>query len=143
MNRVLKFTRHTDGRGRLDVLDDLPFAAVRIFVVESPCVFNWRGGHALRTCHQLLVPTKSTLLANLDNGTKMKLGVIPGEALYLPPMTWIDYAWGNPGGGAVAVLASHPYDKDDYISDRKLFNAMAAARTFEPLKVSEDICGNG
>ena len=148
MDRVLKFARHTDGRGRLDVLDQLPFPAVRIFTVESDRVFNWRGGHALRTCHQLLVPVKSTLLVNIDDGTRSRFGIIPGEALYLPPMTWIDYAWGNPGGGSMVVLASHPYDPSDYISDRVLFaearvNALNIQHVGNRARVSEDICGNG
>ena len=149
MDRILKFVRHADGRGTLHVLDKMPFPATRIFTVESPCVFNWRGGHALRTCHQLLVPVKSTLLVNLDDGTRQKFGVIPGEALYLPPMTWIDYAWGTPGGGAAIVLASHPYDKDDYISDRDDFAAIKALTKPGALEavrrtaMSLELCDNG
>lgn len=153
MDRILKFTRHQDGRGLLTVLDRLPFPAVRAFTIESDQVFNWRGGHALRTCHQLLIPTKSGLLVNLDDGTKQKLGVIPGEALYLPPMTWIDYAWGSPGGGAAIVLCSHHYDPADYISDRAVFISTLASLVHlstmgkwgipDPQRVSEDICGNG
>jgi UDP-2-acetamido-3-amino-2,3-dideoxy-glucuronate N-acetyltransferase len=52
----------------------------------------------------------------------------PSVGIYMPPMTWgtqFDYS----ADAALLVLASHPYDPDDYIRDYDVFrDALRAAR---------------
>lgn len=115
--RFIDFPVHKDPTGNLAVADydDLPFEVKRVF-----WIFNMdgsRGDHALRTCHQLIVPMSGTVSVT----TRFKTaGIVHGFrlthqnfGLYLPPMVWRQIV-GTPGS-AFFVLASHPFDEDDYI----------------------------
>ncbi len=52
----------------------------------------------------------------------------PGLGLYLPPMTWgIQYKYS--ASAVLLVLASHPYDADDYIREYDQFLALARGIT--------------
>jgi hypothetical protein len=115
--RLIEFPLHKDPTGNLVVADecDLPFEVKRIFWVFD--IEGSRGDHALKTCHQLIVPMSGIIgvvtryktpgLINSFILEKKRFG------LYLPPMIWraIRGTWLS----TFFVLCSHPFDEDDYI----------------------------
>ncbi len=97
---------------------ELPFQPVRVFYVHSVPDIRVRGQHAHRICHQFLICVKGGVSIVLDNGQKRQELRLEGNAvgLYIPPMLWmIQYKYTS--DAVLLVLASHPYDADDYIRD--------------------------
>lgn len=110
-----------DERGNLSVanLRSILGSAERIFFVYGSTISSLRGDHAHRTCSQLLfspsgwtdvfvqAPDTTALAVRLDS---------PQVALLIPPMYWAcQYQRSNEA--VLAVVASHPYDEQDYIRD--------------------------
>ena len=110
-----------DMRGSLAALEDgkgLPFIPARVFLVYGVTSNQVRGEHAHRRCEQFLVAVNDSLSVVVDDGhkrTEVQL-TSPNIGLYLPPMVWgIQYKF-NPES-VLMVLASRPYEADDYIRD--------------------------
>lgn len=111
--------------GELD--DRLPFVARRYFVVFDVPSSEVRGEHAHRTCHQFLVCIHGRVHVIADDGTHREEIVLDDNrtGVYLPPMTWgTQYRYS--ADCSLLVLASHPYDPDDYIRDYDAFLAAVA-----------------
>jgi len=90
-----------------------------------------RGGHAHHQCHQLLVCLHGSIRFTADDGTHRCTQRLdsPQSGLYLPPLTWLEYVAVVPDSICL-VLASDPYDEDDYIRDLEQFY-LAARRPVE------------
>ena len=98
--------------------DHLPFLPRRYFIVFDVATKEIRGEHAHRTLHQFLVCVKGSCAVVVDDGTS-RLEVPldrPNLGLYLPPMVWATQYKYTPDA-VLLVLASDPYDPDDYIRD--------------------------
>ncbi|MDX1615909.1 MAG: WxcM-like domain-containing protein [Candidatus Promineifilaceae bacterium] len=111
----------TDLRGSLtfgEYEQHLPFSPQRYFVIlEVPSV-RVRGEHAHKTLHQFLVCLKGSCAVVLDNGHQRDEIVLsrPNIGLHVPPMIWAtQYKYS--ADAVLLVLASDPYDADDYIRD--------------------------
>lgn len=121
-----------DLRGSLvagEVGDDLPFAPQRYFMVFDVPGVDVRGEHAHRVCHQFLVCVSGEVHVVADDGVNRQELVLDHQrrGVYLPPMTWgIQYRYSS--GSILLVLASHPYDADDYIRDYDEFLREVAAQ---------------
>jgi UDP-2-acetamido-3-amino-2,3-dideoxy-glucuronate N-acetyltransferase len=122
-----------DLRGSLvagEVGDSLPFVPQRYFMVFDVPGVDVRGEHAHRECHQFLVCVSGEMHVVADDGEHRQEFVLDHQrrGVYLPPMTWgIQYRYSP--GSTLLVLASHPYDADDYIRDYDEFlRAVAAHR---------------
>lgn len=115
--RLIEFPVHKDPTGNLAVADydDLPFQVKRVFWIFD--MRGSRGDHALRTCHQLIIPMSGIISVTI----RFKIaGIIQSfrmthqnVGLYLPPMVWRQIT--GTSGSSFFVLASHPFDEDDYI----------------------------
>ena len=108
-----------DMRGALAVGNlgaDVPFEPQRYFLVHSVPSIEIRGEHAHRLCHQFLICTHGECSVVVDDGqssTEVRM-TRPSLGIYMPPMTWaVQYKY-TPDA-VLLVLASHPYDPDDYI----------------------------
>jgi dTDP-4-dehydrorhamnose 3,5-epimerase-like enzyme len=108
-----------DMRGALsvgNVRTEIPFEPQRYFLVHSVPSTEVRGEHAHRLCHQFLVCTHGECSVVVDDGqssAEVRLNR-PSLGVYMPPMTWaVQYKY-TPDA-VLLVLASHPYDPDDYI----------------------------
>lgn len=116
-----------DARGSLSVAQtggQLPFAAERVFIVHGVPDGDVRGRHAHKACHQFLVAVAGAVDVMLDDGAERATFRLdsPSLGLHIPPGTWGEQTY--LGGDAVLmVLASHPYDTADYISDYQEFLA--------------------
>lgn len=116
--RLIETRLHTDLRGSLSALEggDLPFTPKRVFTVFDVSSKEVRGEHAHRECAQLLTCVAGSVHVLWDDGVERGQIVLdsPTKSLYLP--SWV---WGSQfrfsDTAALVVLASHPYDPDDYI----------------------------
>ena len=114
-------TTASDMRGSLAAAEagsEIPFTAQRWFVVYDVPNAETRGEHAHRRCHQFLIAVHGSLRVVADDGYAREEFLLddPAVGLYLPAMTWgVQYAYSL--GAVLLVLASDPYDPDDYIRD--------------------------
>lgn len=111
----------TDLRGSLtfaELNDGLPFLARRFFIVYGVPSEYVRGEHAHRTCHQLLVCVHGSCRVALDDGRERFEVLLsrPSQSLHVPPMIWATQYFFT-SDAVLLVLASDPYDPNDYIRD--------------------------
>jgi UDP-2-acetamido-3-amino-2,3-dideoxy-glucuronate N-acetyltransferase len=124
-----------DLRGNLaarEVGRGLPFSPRRYFVVLDVPGKELRGAHAHRRCKQLLICLRGSLSLVADDGANRQEFELnsPELALYLPPMVWgIQYKFTT--DAMLLVLASDPYDAEDYIRDYDEFLSERAQRLRE------------
>ncbi|HET7697878.1 MAG TPA: WxcM-like domain-containing protein [Vicinamibacterales bacterium] len=117
-----------DLRGSLSAAEvgtHVPFPPARYFIVFDVPGKDVRGEHAHRRCQQFLVCVRGSVNVVVDDGVHSEEIVLaePNLGLYLPPMVWaIQYKYS--ADALLLVLASDPYDPDDYIRDYDAFRAM-------------------
>src|SRR5829696_2491550 len=127
---VLRLTRVDDLRGSLVAANfdgELPFVPRRFFTVFGVPSTDVRGAHAHRRCHQLLVCVQGSVSAVVDDGRNRQQFVLdrPEVGLHVAPMIWgTQYRYS--ADAVLLVLASDPYDADDYIRDHDTFLAEVA-----------------
>jgi dTDP-4-dehydrorhamnose 3,5-epimerase-like enzyme len=114
-----------DDRGSLSVRQvgaGLPFHPLRYFLVQDVPAGTVRGEHAHRVGQQLLVCTRGSVTAVVDDGASRQEVVLdsPELALYMPAMTWGTQHTFS-AGAVLMVLASDAYDAGDYVRDYQEF----------------------
>jgi len=125
--------RAADERGSLAALEheDLPFLPVRTFIIYSVPVPSVRAQHAHLNCHQFLVCASGEITVETvgragDHSSAWRRTYQlddPTDGLYIPPMNWTilsDFS----DDAVLLVMASQPYDPDDYIRDYEEFKAL-------------------
>jgi UDP-2-acetamido-3-amino-2,3-dideoxy-glucuronate N-acetyltransferase len=128
--RLLQLPQHSDMRGGLVVGEEpagLPFRVRRWFLVHSVPSTEVRGEHAHRTCHQLLICVHGQVRVAVDDGSKRTDVALerPDRALWIEPMTWgVQHQYS--ADAQLLVLASEPYDPDDYIRSYAEFRDLAS-----------------
>ena len=120
---------HADERGNLGVFEfkELPFKPARFFWIYGTPANTGRAGHAHKECSQLIFAQQGTIeisvLAPTGEITKCLLN--PGDALYLPPLHWLDLlSFSNES--VLGVFASHSYDRGEYVDSKEEFLALAS-----------------
>lgn len=122
---LYRMRRVSDLRGALtvgEVEKDLPFAPQRYFLVFDVPSRELRGEHAHKTCHQFLVCVHGSCRVLLDDGDSRRELTLdrPDLGVYMPPMIWgTQYRYS--ADAVLLVLASLPYDPDDYIRSYDAF----------------------
>jgi UDP-2-acetamido-3-amino-2,3-dideoxy-glucuronate N-acetyltransferase len=122
---LLRLTRADDLRGSVvaaNFQEDLPFIPRRFFTVFGVPSTDVRGAHAHRQCHQLLVCVQGSVNAVVGDGSMRQEFVLdrPDVGLHVQPMIWgTQYRYSH--DAVLLVLASDPYDADDYIRDHEVF----------------------
>jgi hypothetical protein len=118
--RLIALTRIVADNGELIVGDDpqLPFTTRRFFVLQNIPAHEARGTHAHRKCQQFLVCLQGSVTALVDDGVTRREVVLddPSVGLYMPALTWGTQSRYS-ADAVLLVLASDPYDADDYIHD--------------------------
>jgi len=97
---------------------DLPFDVHRVFYLYDIPGGEFRGGHAHKELHQLIVAVSGSFDITVDDGQNKKTVSLnrPYYGLHVIPGVWS--ALSNFSSGAIClVLASHKYDESDYIRD--------------------------
>lgn len=109
----------------------IPFEIARVFFVSDIPEGAIRGGHAHLALEQAVFCLTGSVDLTVEDGTSSRVFTLnrPAAGLYLPPMTWLGIDGFAPGT-TYLVLASAPYEEDDYIRDHDEFltTAQAAAQ---------------
>jgi hypothetical protein len=114
-----------DDRGALmfaEAGNHVPFAIRRIYTLYDVPAGKVRGAHGHRDLEQLFIAISGSFEMRVSDGIETRSTVLsnPTEGLYIGPMMWREVANFSPGA-ACLVLASLPYDADDYFHDFDLF----------------------
>lgn len=113
--RVINVPHYIDTKGALGVLDDiLPFPIARVYWIT--CADGQiRGGHRHRYTRQALISICGDVSVYLNNGRHEKTIKLESssQCLLVEPGDWHTMTFGPQS--ILLVLASHPYDRDDYI----------------------------
>jgi acetyltransferase-like isoleucine patch superfamily enzyme len=121
-----RFAGFEDLRGRLTAgelpSEGIPFTPERWFLVYDVPSREVRGEHAHRVCHQFLICVHGRVNVACDDGERRAEVTLddPTVGVYVPPLVWASQ-FRYEDGAALLVLASHPYDPDDYIRDYDTF----------------------
>lgn len=116
---LINLPRILDPRGNLTVAqaqEQVPFDIRRVYWVYDVPAGESRGGHAHKRCRELIVAVSGSFHVTLDNGTERKTFLLnhPYQGLLVETDTW--RTLDNFSSGAVGlVLASEPFDEEDYI----------------------------
>ena len=112
---------HSDRKGNLSVVqneDTIPFDVKRVYYLYYVPGGESRGAHAHKELSQLIVAASGSFTVTLDDG-KVKRSFLlnrPYQGLLVVPGIWRtldDFS----SGSVCMVLASHGYDKNDYIRE--------------------------
>jgi acetyltransferase-like isoleucine patch superfamily enzyme/dTDP-4-dehydrorhamnose 3,5-epimerase-like enzyme len=117
-----------DLRGSLvanEIAGSLPFTPQRYFAVFSVPSADVRGEHAHRACWQFLTCVHGRVTVHVDDGEHRAEVLLdtPGRGVVVPPMVWASQ-FRYSEDAVLLVLASLPYDPDDYIRDYAAFLAL-------------------
>ena len=115
MPYLLEIPKITDDRGSLSVIEDvLPFQIKRVFYIYD--VNGSRGGHRHKKNRMALICINGSCKIFTDNSNKKEEFILDNrsQCLVLEPEDWhsMDDFSDN---SVLLVLASHLYNKDDYI----------------------------
>jgi hypothetical protein len=108
---------------------DIPFDVNRVYYLYDVPGGENRGGHAHKELQQLIVAVSGSFDITIDDGCNKKTISLnrPYYGLHIIPGIWRDLT--NFSSGAIClVLASHPYDANDYIRDYEKFIQMKTCK---------------
>lgn len=110
-----------DSRGNLSVIESsihIPFTIERIYYLYGDLVGGIRGLHAHRKLQQMIIPISGSFCVTLDDSLDQKDYFLhsPSVGLYVCPMIWRKvHSFSD--NAVCLVIASRPYEPDDYIFD--------------------------
>jgi len=126
--RIVDLPRILDPRGNLTFIEGerhVPFRIRRAYWIYDVPGGEVRGGHAYRTLDELLVSLSGSFDVVLDDGRERR--VVPLNRSYcgllVPRMIW-RHVENFSTNSVCLILASAPYDEDDYIRDYDLFRRL-------------------
>lgn len=123
---LLQLPKFVDGRGSLGVIEagGLPFDIRRVYYLYDVPIGAVRGEHGHKRLEQLILCMHGEVEVVLNDGKRQFPFVLAdaGTGLYLPPGLWRRLRFLRPET-VVCVLASRPYEKDDYIYEYEEFLA--------------------
>jgi dTDP-4-dehydrorhamnose 3,5-epimerase-like enzyme len=98
--------------------EHVPFEIKRVYYLYDVPGGESRGGHAHKDLEQLVVSVMGAFDVVLDDGLHRKKIHLDRSyfGLYIPRMIWRELE-NFSSGGICLVLASEPYDENDYIRD--------------------------
>ena len=108
----------SDNRGILTVMDRaLPFPVVRTYWIYG-ADGHTRGGHRHHTNRQGLIAITGTVSIYMNDGITSDTITLdnPGRCLLVEPKDWHTMTFGPQS--VLFVVASQPYDRNDYIDEK-------------------------
>ena len=122
---VIGMDKHHSDVGNITVVENngtIPFAINRVYYLYDIPGGEERGAHAHKTLRQLLVAASGSFDVVLNDGNVKRTFSLnrPYHGLLIVPGIWREL--NNFSSGAIClVLASQPYDANDYIRDYTQF----------------------
>ena len=116
-SKIIEIPTFGDERGFLTVMENtLPFEIKRIYWIYGADE-QIRGGHRHKITKQALVAISGTVDLKINDGKKETLYILdnPSKCLIVEPEDWHTMFFRN--NAVLLVLASHAYDKNDYIEN--------------------------
>ena len=123
--KLINLPKISDPRGNLTFIEGgnhIPFDVRRVYYLYDVPAGAYRGAHAHKQLHQLIVSLAGSFDVILDDGTDKKTFHLnrPFSGLLVCPMMW--RVLDNFSSGSVCmVLASENYDETDYYRDYEQF----------------------
>jgi dTDP-4-dehydrorhamnose 3,5-epimerase-like enzyme len=123
--RLIDLPKISERRGALTPIyggEHVPFEVKRVYYLYDVPGGESRGGHAHVALRQLVVSVMGAFDVILDDGAQRKTVHLDRayRGLYIPRMIWRELE-NFSSGGICLVLASAPYDEEDYIRDYEGF----------------------
>ena len=124
---IIELSKHHAPQCNISVVEndiDIPFDIKRVYYLYDVPGGESRGAHAHKELSQLIIAASGSFTVTLDDGEVKRTFLLnrPYQGLYVVPGIWRtldDFS----SGSVCMVLASHIYDKDDYIRDYEEFKA--------------------
>lgn len=118
---MIELSKHRAPQGNLSVVEnikDVPFEIKRVYYLYDVPGGESRGAHAHKELFQLIIAASGSFTVTLDDGEVKRSFLLnrPYQGLLVVPGIWRtldDFS----SGSVCMVLASHPYDVNDYIRD--------------------------
>lgn len=123
--RIIELPKVIDRRGNLSFIEagnHIPFSIARTYWIYDVPGGQYRGSHAFKSQHEIIIALSGSFDVILDDGKKKETYTLNRSyhALYVPNMVW--RSLDNFSTNAVClILASEPYNENDYIHNYKLF----------------------
>lgn len=123
--RKIDLPKIEDKRGNLTFIEQsehIPFDISRVYYLYDVPGGESRGGHAHKELEQFIIAANGSfdLILEDEHGQKTYHLNRSYYGIYVPPGTWRELE--NFSSGSVClVLASEPYDEEDYIRDHDKF----------------------
>ncbi|MFI0396773.1 sugar 3,4-ketoisomerase [Paracoccus jiaweipingae] len=115
---VKKLPSFEDARGSLGVVEggDLPFDVKRMYYLYNVPEGAIRGEHGHKKLEQLMMCMAGEIMVTLTDGLSRREVLLtgPDQAVHVRPGLWRSIRFIKPGS-VLCVLASRPYEPDDYI----------------------------
>ena len=131
IGQLIDLPKIVDTRGNLTVVEQMrqiPFDIVRVYWTYDIPGGGRRGGHAHRTCQEVVVAVSGSFDVQLYNGREWETYHLnhPYQGLYIGTSIWRtleDFS----SGAVCLVLASELFDEDEYIYDMDEFEKLYAS----------------
>ena len=118
--RVIEFPVSGDSRGNLTVVEGmcLPFEIARVFYLDVVPGGASRAGHANRQGDHVLIAVAGSFDVILDDGRSRERLTLSRSSygLFVPRLIWRELEQFS-SGAVCLVVASLPYDEQDYYRD--------------------------
>ena len=126
---TLEFPRIDDKRGNLSFIESsnhIPFEIARAYWIYDVPGGEVRGGHAYQELAEVIIALSGSFNVAVDDGGRAEQIFHLNrsyEGLYIPRMTWRQLRHFSTNSAAL-ILASRPYEPDDYIHDYNEFHRL-------------------
>jgi hypothetical protein len=122
---ILPLSKIHNRAGNITIVEgqkNIPFDVRRVYYLYDIPGGENRGGHAHKELHQFIVAASGSFNVLLDDGQNKKTFTLnrPDYGLMVVPGIWREL-FEFSSGAICLVLASHKYDKDDYMRDYDQF----------------------
>ncbi len=120
-HRLIDLPKILDPRGNLTVAEQMqhvPFEVARVYWTYDVPSGESRGGHAHKHCREFIIAVSGSFHVTLGDGEEQKTFLLnhPWQGLLVETGVWRtldDFS----SGAVCLVLASDPFDEDDYIRE--------------------------
>ena len=124
---MIKFSKILDSRGNLSFIENIehiPFIIKRVYWIYDVPGGEIRGGHAYKKLEEVIIALSGSFDVVIDDGSGREHRYHLNrayEGLYVPGMTWRQLRHFSTNSVAL-ILASRPYEENDYIHDYNEFH---------------------
>ena len=130
--RLIDLPKIEDARGNLTFIEGnnhIPFDIKRVYYLYDVPGGSDRGAHAHKRLHQFMIAMSGSFDVLLDDGHEKKRIHLNRSyfGVYICPMMW-RYLDNFSSGAVCMVLASAPYDENEYIRDYETFRQRTVLR---------------